>query len=63
MKNTKKVIDGKLTVIKPTKRKARREAQEPCGEPGIIEEAIGAIHGIVEAGKRAHAVYRKIRGK
>jgi len=70
MKKTK-VIDGKLTVIKP---KPRRRSQEPRHEVGIIEEAIGAIYGAIEAGKtahrivleagqRVHRVINKIRGK
>ena len=69
MKKNKPEI-GKLTVIKPR----RRRSQEPRPEVGIVEEAIGAIHGAIEAGKTAHRivleagqrVYRvinKIRGK
>lgn len=52
---------GKLTVIPP--RKGRRRAQEPRHDVGIIEEAIGAAHAVIAAGKRAYGVYRKIRDK
>ena len=70
MKKTNKPEIGKLTVI----RKPRRRAQDDRHEPGIVEEAIGAIHGAIEAGKtahrivleagqRVHRVIKKIRGK
>jgi hypothetical protein len=60
MKKKTKVIDGKLTVIRP---KARRRSQEPAGGVGIIEEAIVAIRDTLEAGGRLHRVIKKIRGK
>lgn len=70
MKKTNKPEIGKLTVIKPR----RRRSQEPRPEVGIVEEVIGAIHGAIEAGKtahrivleagqRVHRVINKIRGK
>lgn len=62
MKKTNKPEIGKLTVIRP-RRKAKREPQDARPDLGIIEEAIGAAQGLIEAGRRAHAVYQKIRGK
>ena len=59
MKKTNKPEIGKLTVI----RKPRKRAQDARPDLGIIEEAIGAAQGLIEAGRRAHAVYQKIRGK
>ena len=62
MKKTNKPEIGKLTVIKP-RRKAKQTHEEPRPDLGIIHEAIGAAQGLIEAGRRAHAVYQKIRGK
>ena len=59
MKKTNKPEIGKLTVI----RKPRKRAQDDRQSVGIIEEAIGAVNGAIAAGKRLHAVIRKIRGK
>ena len=54
----KKVIDGKLTVIRP--KKGRRS---PASEPDVVEETIGAVRGAFEAGARLVRAVKRLRGK